>query len=207
MPMSGKQDVDMDRKLFVFDVGGVVVFHPSVLDGFCKRYGLDIAKVSADWAYYSKPFMDGFCGPEIMYRMFEHKYNLDLSDDDVMMTYYHPVANLPMIDIINELKASGHRVVSGSNTYEGHWEFCKAMDSRPLACFDKLYASHEIHYTKPDEEFYQYIMKEEGFRPEDSFFTDDSAVNLQTASRLGMTTFRYTGNNEEFRTFLAPYLH
>ena len=166
----------MDRKLFVFDIGGVVVFHPSVMEGFCKRYNLDIAKVSRDWMMYSKPMMDGFCGPEIMYRMFEHKYNIDLSGDDVMMTYYYPEANTTMIETINMLKAAGHRVVSGSNTYAGHWEYCKAMESKPLACFDKLYASHEIHYSKPDEEFYQYILKEEGFGPEDSFFTDDFPV-------------------------------
>lgn len=196
----------MDRKLFVFDIGGVVVFHPSVMDGFCKRYNLDIDKVSRDWMMYSKPMMDGFCGPEIMYRMFEHKYNLDLSGDDVMMTYYYPEANLPMIEIINELRAHGHRVVAGSNTYAGHWEFCKAMESKPLACFDKLYASHEIHYTKPDEEFYRYILNEEGFRPEDSFFTDDFPVNLESPARIGMHTFLYKRNNEEFRAFIAPYL-
>lgn len=196
----------MDRKLFVFDIGGVVVFHPSVMEGFCKRYNLDIAKVSRDWMMYSKPLMDGFCGPEIMYRMFEHKYNIDLSGDDVMMTYYYPEANAPMIEIINELRAAGHRVVSGSNTYAGHWEYCKAMESRPLACFDKLYASHEIHYTKPDEEFYRYILKEEGFRPEDSFFTDDYKVNIETAAGIGMNTFQYSRNDEEFRAFLKPYL-
>ena len=197
---------NMDRKLFVFDVGGVVIFHPSVLEGFCKRYNLDIAKVGRDWMMYSKPFMDGFCGPEIMYRMFEHKYNIDLSNDDMMMTYYFPVANQPMIDIINDLRAAGHRVVSGSNTYFGHWEYCKAMEGHPFDCFDKLYASHEIHYTKPDEEFYLHIMKEEGFEPKDSFFTDDYTVNLETASRLGMNTFHYTRNDDEFRAFLAPYL-
>ena len=196
----------MDRKLFVFDIGGVVVFHPSVMEGFCKRYNLDIAKVSRDWMMYSKPMMDGFCGPEIMYRMFEHKYNIDLSGDDVMMTYYYPEANGPMIEIINELRAAGHRVVSGSNTYAGHWEYCKAMESRPLACFDKLYASHEIHYTKPDEEFYRYILKEEGFRPEDSFFTDDFPVNLESPAKIGMKTFLYKRNDEEFRAFLKPYL-
>ena len=196
----------MDRKLFVFDIGGVVILHPSVMEGFCKRYNLDIAKVSRDWMMYSKPMMDGFCGPEIMYRMFEHKYNLDLSGDDVMMTYYYPEANAPMIEIINELRAHGHRVVSGSNTYGGHWEYCKAMESKPLACFDKLYASHEIHYTKPDEEFYRYILKEEGFRPEDSFFTDDFQVNLESPAKIGMHTFLYKRNNEEFRAFLAPYL-
>lgn len=198
--------VFMDRKLFVFDIGGVVVFHPSVMEGFCKRYNLDIAKVSRDWMMYSKPMMDGFCGPEIMYRMFEHKYNIDLTGDDVMMTYYYPEANTTMIETINMLKAAGHRVVSGSNTYAGHWEYCKAMESRPLACFDKLYASHEIHYTKPDEEFYRYILKEEGFRPEDSFFTDDYKVNIETAAGIGMNTFQYSRNDEEFRAFLKPYL-
>ncbi len=195
----------MDRKLFIFDVGGVVVFHPSFLEGFARRYGLDIGKLHADWEAYGKPIMDGFNGPEIMYAMFAHKYNLDLTGDDVMMTYYHPTVNKPMIDLINALRANGHRVVSGSNTYAGHWEFCKAMPEKPLACFDKLYASHEIHYTKPDEEFYTYILRTEGYEPEQAVFTDDYEENIRTAQKLGLTTFRYTRDNRALEDFFRPY--
>ena len=198
--------VPMERRLFVFDVGGVVVFHPSVMDEFSAHYGLDREEVRSDWAAYNKPIMDGFCGPEIMYRMFEHKYGIDLSHDDVMMTYYHPVANRPMIDLINRLRRSGHRVVSGSNTFAGHWEYCKAMPDRPLDCFDKLYASHEIHYSKPDQAFYRYILDTEGFAPEQAVFTDDFPVNLKSAGKVGMTTFQYTGDNRTLEDFFRPYI-
>ena len=198
--------VPMERRLFVFDVGGVVVFHPSVMDEFSAHYGLDREEVRSDWAAYNKPIMDGFCGPEIMYRMFEHKYGIDLSHDDVMMTYYHPVANRPMIDLINRLRRSGHRVVSGSNTFAGHWEYCKAMPDRPLDCFDKLYASHEIHYSKPDQAFYRYILDTEGFAPEQAVFTDDFPVNIESARKVGMTTFQYTGDNRALEDFFRPYI-
>lgn len=196
----------MDKKLFIFDVGGVVVFHPSFLEGFARRYNLDIRKVYADWVAYNKPIMDGFNGPEIMYAMFAHKYNLDLTGDDVMMTYYHPVPNPPMIRVIEQLRRSGHRVVAGSNTYAGHWDFCKAMPDKPLECFDKLYASHEIHLSKPDEEFFTYIMKSEGYTPEQTVFTDDSMENIRAAQELGITTFNYTQDNKALEEFFRPYL-
>lgn len=196
----------MDKKLFIFDVGGVVVFHPSFLEGFARRYNLDIRKVYADWVAYNKPIMDGFNGPEIMYAMFAHKYNLDLTGDDVMMTYYHPVPNPPMIRVIEQLRRSGHRVVAGSNTYAGHWEFCKAMPDKPLSCFDKLYASHEIHLSKPDEEFFTHIMKSEGYTPEQTVFTDDSMENIRAAQELGITTFNYTQDNKALEDFFRPYM-
>ena len=196
----------MDKKLFIFDVGGVVVFHPSFLEGFARRYNLDIRKVYADWVAYNKPIMDGFNGPEIMYAMFAHKYNLDLTGDDVMMTYYHPVPNPPMIRVIEQLRRSGHRVVAGSNTYAGHWEFCKAMPDKPLSCFDKLYASHEIHLSKPDEEFFTHIMKSEGYTPEQTVFTDDSMENIRAAQELGITTFNYTQDNKALEEFFRPYM-
>ncbi len=123
-----------------------------------------------------------------------------------MMTYYYPVANQPMIDIINELRASGHRVVSGSNTYSGHWEFCKAMPDKPLSCFDKLYASHEIHLSKPDEEFFTHIMKSEGYTPGQTVFTDDSMENIRAAQELGITTFNYTQDNQALEEFFRPYI-
>lgn len=196
----------MDKKLFIFDVGGVVVFHPSFLEGFARRYNLDIRKVYADWVAYNKPIMDGFNGPEIMYAMFAHKYNLDLTGDDLMMTYYHPVPNPPMIRVIEQLRRSGHRVVAGSNTYAGHWEFCKAMPDKPLSCFDKLYASHEIHLSKPDEEFFTHIMKSEGYTPEQTVFTDDSMENIRAAQELGITTFNYTQDNKALEDFFRPYM-
>ena len=196
----------MDKKLFIFDVGGVVVFHPSFLEGFARRYNLDIRKVYADWVAYNKPIMDGFNGPEIMYAMFAHKYNLDLTGDDLMMTYYHPVPNPPLIRVIEQLRRSGRRVVAGSNTYAGHWEFCKAMPDKPLSCFDKLYASHEIHLSKPDEEFFTHIMKSEGYTPEQTVFTDDSMENIRAAQELGITTFNYTQDNKALEEFFRPYM-
>ena len=59
---------------------------------------------------------------------------------------------------------------------------------------------------EPDEEFYRYILKSEGFKASDSFFTDDSLVNLESAARVGMTTFRYTQDNRALEEFFRPYV-
>ena len=80
------------------------------------------------------------------------------------------------------------------------------MLERPLDCFDKLYASHEIHFSKPDAEFYQFILKSEGFTPEQAVFTDDFAVNIDSARKLGMTTFLYTRDNKALEDFFRPYI-
>ena len=205
--MSGSDEgQDMDRKLFVFDVGGVVICYTPILQNLCIKYSLDPAKIREDWAAYSKPLMDGYIGTDVMYRMMENKYGIDLSNDDFMISCYHPEINQPVREAVLALRAAGHRVVTGSNTYAGHWDYCKAMNPSPLDVFDKLYASHEMHFSKPDPEFFEFILKEEGFRAEDSVFIDDSARNLETASALGMKTFNYLQNDDEFGSFLAPYL-
>ncbi len=195
----------MGNKLFIFDVGGVVIHDTPIIEEFCERYKLDFDSVFADWIAYNKPMMDGFMGPEALYSMLECKYGIELADDDVLVSCYHPEGNSFIKGVVASLRTSGHRVVTGSNTYYGHWDYLKAMEPSPLCGFDKLYASHEIHLSKPDRQFYEYIMKAEGYGPTETVFIDDSQRNLEGAKALGITTFWYHENNEELRDFMEPY--
>lgn len=196
----------MSKKLFIFDVGGVVIHDTPIIEEFCEKYKLDFDDVFAGWIAYNKPMMDGFLGPEALYSMLEHKYGINLNGDDILVSCYHPEANAPVKALIAELRAKGYRVVTGSNTYYGHWDYLKAMDPSPIDGFDKLYASHEMHLSKPDRQFYEYIMKAEGVKPEETIHIDDSQRNLEGAQAAGITTFWYHENNDELRAFLKPYL-
>jgi putative hydrolase of the HAD superfamily len=54
------------------------------------------------------------------------------------------------------------------------------------AIFDAVFASNKIGLSKPDPEFYRYILKNEGVKPEDTFFVDDTEVNVLSAERIGI---------------------
>jgi putative hydrolase of the HAD superfamily len=61
------------------------------------------------------------------------------------------------------------------------------------AVFDKVYASHLMGLAKPDADFFTYILKAEGMKPEEVFFTDDLARNAEAAAGLGIASLAYTG--------------
>ena len=196
----------MEKKLFVFDVGGVVVFHDSPIVGFCKTYNLPYDEVHKDWMAYLKPMLDGYLEVDSFYRMLELNYGVDLADDPIVLTYYNPKENVFMTDLIAKLRSKGHRVVSGSNTFAPHWNRVLNMDPSPLREFDRLYASHEMHLSKPSPAFYRYICKAEGYEPGNSFFIDDAPENITAARSVGMNAFRYTQDNQALLDYLKPYI-
>lgn len=201
-----RKGVWMDRKLFVFDVGGVVIYNNPIIEEFCEKYGLEFRSVFRDWMGYHNPLMEGYLSVTTFLEMIENKYNIDLHGDNVMLSCYHPREIPAVTEMVRRLRQNGHRVVTGSNTFDVHWEKLKNMTPSPLRDFDKLYASHEIHLSKPDHAFYHYIMKAESFEPSNSFFIDDMEKNVQAARDVGMTAYKYDGNDSQLLEFLSPYL-
>lgn len=52
--------------------------------------------------------------------------------------------------------------------------------------FDKSYYSHQIGYRKPEREAYQIILDENGLKPEQTLFIDDTLPNVEAAQALGI---------------------
>lgn len=52
--------------------------------------------------------------------------------------------------------------------------------------FKKAYYSCQVGMRKPDEKIFQLVMEENNLLPEETLFIDDSAVNIETADKLGM---------------------
>lgn len=200
------REMAMDKKLFIFDVGGVVIMHEPPIREFCEKYNLDLNSVHRDWMCYIKPMLDGYLDVDYFYKMLELNYDIDLSNNPIMVTYYHPRENKPVKEIVKKLRASGHKVVTGSNTFAPHWDYLLDMKPSPLDGFDTLYASHEMHLSKPSPAFFRYIAKAEGFDEKDCFFFDDSEVNVDAASSVGMSAFHYTEDNEALLDYLKPYI-
>ena len=58
--------------------------------------------------------------------------------------------------------------------------------NRFIACFDKVYYSHEIHLRKPNKAIYEFVFKENNLVPAETFFVDDTTENINTALKLGV---------------------
>jgi glucose-1-phosphatase len=58
--------------------------------------------------------------------------------------------------------------------------------------FEKTYYSHLIGIRKPDKAIFEKVLAENGLNPEETWFIDDIAANLQPAKALGIQTFMMT---------------
>lgn len=57
--------------------------------------------------------------------------------------------------------------------------------------FFKIFNSAEIGFCKPDKKIYHYVIEQFGCRPSEVLFVDDSQLNVQAASEVGMITHHY----------------
>lgn len=178
--------------LFIFDMGGVVTntFKSTQLsewlgisiDDFNRIGGkfhelLDVGEITVKefWdLFYKNAIEQGFSIPEIK--------------NDLFRLTFHPVLNEKTVEIIKKLRKN-HRVVCGTNTIDSHWE--NHLERGDYSYFDQTYASNKIGVAKPSHEFYELIMKAEGFCPEETFFTDDKIENILAAEKLGINVHQF----------------
>ena len=93
------------------------------------------------------------------------------------------------MDLIKQLKGRS-RVVCGTNTLDPHYDYHLSRGHYDI--FDAVFASNKIGLSKPDPEFYRYILRDEGVNPENAFFVDDTEVNVLSAERMGINATLFT---------------
>ena len=54
--------------------------------------------------------------------------------------------------------------------------------------FEKTYFSFELGLRKPNEDIFQYVLKDTGINPQETLFIDDFVENIATARKLGFQT-------------------
>ncbi len=54
--------------------------------------------------------------------------------------------------------------------------------------FEKAYYSHLVGMRKPNENIYRFVLEDAGVKAAETFFVDDTCLNIETAARLGFKT-------------------
>ncbi len=60
--------------------------------------------------------------------------------------------------------------------------------------FERCYYSHECHLRKPDAEVFQLVLSENGLKPEETLFFDDTIRHVESARKLGMHALHVGGD-------------
>ncbi|HYH05155.1 MAG TPA: HAD family phosphatase [Bacillota bacterium] len=179
----------MTTKLYIFDMGGVVVQNSDVFGSI-----FDYLKVSEADFY-------NFCGPDFMllsngkisvqefWRLFSKHSGIPIAKD-LFLEFFVPKLDTEVVKLISELKHRA-RVVCGTNTLESHYQY--HLSHEEYAVFDKVYASNKMGISKPDPNFFRYILQAENTAAAESCFVDDMFENVTAAGKLGIKTIHFAG--------------
>ena len=193
-------------KLFIFDMGEVLILNVKNLQAIAERFSLDYKPFRAFYGLYDKDLMEGKMESMDFFGIMEKKYNIKINEN-LFIRDFHPLPNPYMMETIDKLREKGHLCVLGSNTFEPHMTVVEKMEEKPLSHLDHLYLSYKMGVAKPSPDFFLHILEKEKVSPEDTVFIDDRAYNTDVASSLGIKTLLYDNENkEENEEFFKEYL-
>lgn len=190
-------------KLFVFDMGDVVIRENHVWHDVFKRFGINVTNIRQLGPNASEAVRQALIGsieePEF-WHLVEKDAGRKLEWENILEDSYTCFPIPGTIDLINSLKSLGMRVVCGTNNIRPFYNRINAEGYYDL--FPKVYSSFKMGISKPDPEFWKYIATQEEVEPNEMFFTDDNISNIQAASELGIKTRQFL-SAEDLRECLA----
>lgn len=94
-------------------------------------------------------------------------------------------------------KEKGYRIYVLSNASNSFYHYFSRF--APLDYFDGIVVSCDIHMIKPDIRIYKYLLERFDLLPEECFFIDDVASNVEGAAKAGIRGAVFCGNFEEIK--------
>jgi len=174
--------------LYIFDMGGVVSRNTDVFHDVFSYLDITREEFLTFAGENLEKLMNGKVSTDEFWAQFSSRYGREVKEE-LFGKFFHPSIDREVIALIRQVKARA-RVVCGTNTFDSHYDY--HLSCGHYVIFDAVFASNKIGLSKPDPEFYRYILKNEGVNPENTFFVDDEEVNVLSAERMGInaTLFR-----------------
>lgn len=189
--------------LYIFDMGGVIAYNTDVFPSVFNHL-----RITAEQFYgFAGPslgrLMDGEISTDDFWMRFSSRIGKKVTED-LFARFFNPRLDFNVAAVLKQLKDNA-RVVCGTNTFESHYDYLRLGGYYDL--FDAVYASNKMGVSKPHQDFYRYILKSEGVKPEDTVFIDDTEENVISAEKLGIHSIWFkdaVGLRSDVKRYLNP---
>jgi len=188
------------KTLYIFDMGGVLCCDFNDIPVISNYLGI----TEEDFFIYAgenfRKLLDGKINSNEFWVRFSLRYGKKVKEE-LFSKFFNPGTIQGTKDIIEQLK-SDSRVVCGTNTLDSHYYYL--LNQGDYDIFDEVYASNLMGISKPDPDFYRYILKKEGIKPENTVFVDDSEENILSAQKIGINSILFADSEslkEQIGTF------
>ena len=179
----------MAVKNIIFDMGGVLAdFDPD--RSLRNHFPEDLRQLIKDNTFLSDEWREMDRGTYTVEEAVEimcARLPEELREETRKMVVDHE-AEMPPIEctypIVEQLSRNGYKIYLLSNCPMWFYTF---KDSVPaFRFFDGFIVSAEYNQIKPDKELYLTLFRKFNLVPEECFFIDDSAANVEASEKLGM---------------------
>lgn len=174
--------------LYIFDMGGVVARNTDVFPDVLSYLDITREEFLTVAGENLEKLLNGKVSIDEFWARFSRRYGREVKEE-LFGKFFHSSIDREVTDLIKQLKGRS-RVVCGTNTLDPHYDYHLSRGHYDI--FDAVFASNKIGLSKPDPEFYRYILKNEGVNPENAFFVDDTEVNVLSADRMGINATLFT---------------
>ncbi len=188
----------MTPRFLYFDLGNVL-FRFDTPRACCQMAdvsGVPVADVATFFAEgeFQVLLETGRVTPEQIYSDFCERFGVQPSLDAMCRAASDIFSfNAPLLPLLVRLTLAGYRMGILSNTSSPHWEFLNRQQYWVLSqLFEVTTLSYQVHALKPDREIYQAAAQAVNMNPDELFFTDDLAENVQGAQAAGWQAAQFT---------------
>ena len=195
---------------YIFDFGNVLArFDPKLLTAVYVEYPKDIETVSTvvfDRLYWDRldkgTIEDKEVKSEIKKRLPSHLGEVACKVYDNWINNLIPIDG--MREIVEDIRKSGKKLYLLSSISKGFALGYKdvAWIRDLFSLFDGLVFSGPLGIVKPDREIFEYVLNKYSLKPEECMFIDDSPINTEGASALGIRTYLFDGDSTKLRNFI-----
>ena len=186
-------------KNVIFDLGGVLLnidfnktteaFRKFGFPHFEKMY----SQFSVDKLF--EKLERGIINPEDFYTVMLKVGNKGLAIEQVKFAWNSLLLNFreESLQFLNQLKKT-HNLFLLSNTNAIHFDAFNIILKEQTgfetldSFFTKTYYSHLIGLRKPDEDIFDFVIENADLAATETLFIDDTAVNINTARKMGFKT-------------------
>lgn len=168
--------------LYIFDMGGVVSSNTDVFPDVHRHLGISEEEFLTTAGINLEKLMIGEISTDEFWDRFSGQYGRKV-EEELFGKFFHPRLNPGTMDLIKTIKHHS-RVVCGTNTFDPHYNCHLSLGDYGI--FDAVYASNRIGRSKPNPEFFTYILENEGFEPGQAVFVDDTEKHVIGAKDVGL---------------------
>lgn len=168
--------------LYIFDMGGVVSFNTDVFPDVHRHLGISEEEFLTIAGETLEKLTIGEISTDEFWDRFSGQYGKKV-EEELFGKFFHPRLNPGTVDLIKTIKHHS-RVVCGTNTFDPHYNCHLGLGDYDI--FDAVYASNRIGRSKPNPEFFTYILENESIEPGQAVFVDDTEKHVIGAKDVGL---------------------